>query len=629
MAIIDPRQTIDVPDEGLEKLFRQYPTQGIEGLINGGEWRVDLENRRIFNDANWRGFLPRGLPLGDVAGWLNTGYYKRIWKEGEQYLGETRYLDGRIGLNHALEEFTLDKRVGDLDPGRYILLRYTDAGFEQYYDVMKLISDEIVLYRGYTGKFPHGRRGWTAPLLRDYGFEHMSAEDHRRLWEAAARPSPEALEGEWRMDAVANANHSVGVARVTFTRPPKGSMEIRHQFFGPEITAVAWLVASHFQLDNFTAIEDEIRELDRNYILGRWVSDLPEGLGAAVPEGSVGLLHTIESQAGRKQFGFWYTLTRVEAGDGARVRARAMPDTFSTRPTPELQAILRDQPTLGLESLLNRGEVRIDFERRRIHRDSFWKGSFAKDNLLGWEEMLRTTVLGGDAERMAGTFAGGSFWKRFDRIEGGKARGHVVNYELDLIPGDPEVREVNYPDDRRPYFRKGDRILLLNYRNEPYRIVYDAIKVIDEDNAVGVMHLGEFPNGLEFATFVMARNNYPFEKMSVPDHCLLFEHSRARVPRPEELMGTWEGSLVFLDRPDESLLNQANPGLLRVSFEPAGGAVRVRYALGAPEFEIQEIEKDAAALGRELRRIDEETLIGKWSLPELGVMLPRFVLRRV
>jgi hypothetical protein len=143
------------------------------------------------------------------------------------------------------------------------------------------------------------------------------------------------------------------------------------------------------------------------------------------------------------------------------------------------------------------------------------------------------------------------------------------------------------------------------------------------------MHLGEFPNGLEFATFVMARNNYPFEKMSVPDHCLLFEHSRATVPRPEELMGTWEGSLVFLDRPDESLLNQANPGLLRVSFEPAGGAVRVRYALGAPEFEIQEIEKDAAALGRELRRIDEETLIGKWSLPELGVMLPRFVLRRV
>jgi hypothetical protein len=94
------------------------------------------------------------------------------------------------------------------------------------------------------------------------------------------------------------------------------------------------------------------------------------------------------------------------------------------------------------------------------------------------------------------------------------------------------------------------------------------------------MHLGEFPNGLEFATFVMARNNYPFEKMSVPDHCLLFEHSRATVPRPEELMGTCEGSLVFLDRPDESLLNQANPGLLRVSFEPAGRAVRGAIRIG-------------------------------------------------
>ena len=70
---------------------------------------------------------------------------------------------------------------------------------------------------------------------------------------------------------------------------------------------------------------------------------------------------------------------------------------------------------------------------------------------------------------------------------------------------------MKYPDDNRPYVKKGDDVLLLNYTNAPYQMVYDTIKVIDEQNAIGVMHLGTFPNGIVFSTFVMARKNYPFE----------------------------------------------------------------------------------------------------------------------
>src|SRR5690606_25436223 len=126
---------------------------------------------------------------------------------------------------------------------------------------------------------------------------------------------------------------------------------------------------------------------------------------------------------------------------------------------------------------------------------------------------------------------------RFDRIEDGVAFGHVVNYELHNIPGKPEVRLVSYPDSNRKYFQQGDDVLLLTYINQPYRIVYDTIKVIDDDSAIGVMHLGDFPNGIEFATFVMERHNYPFENMSVPDHHAIFSDSRTRVPAPQELAG--------------------------------------------------------------------------------------------
>src|SRR5919108_5896255 len=66
----------------------------------------------------------------------------------------------------------------------------------------------------------------------------------------------------------------------------------------------------------------------------------------------------------------------------AVARGAETPDYFSTRPTVELQTILRETPTLPLATLLNHGGVEIDYANRRIWRDSFWKGSFAQDTLL-------------------------------------------------------------------------------------------------------------------------------------------------------------------------------------------------------------------------------------------------------
>ncbi len=877
---IDPDSMVGVPDAELEKLFRRTETLPIDTMINRGALRIDLAKHRIFNDANWKGFLPKGLPLGEMAARLFTGYYKRFWKDGDKYLGETRYLDGRIPLGHLLEEITITRRTGDLDPGRYVLLHYTDPPFSfLYYDIMKVINEELILYRGYTGQYPKGVRGWTAPLLRGYSFDQMSADDHRQLYGSGRAPTPSEMEGVWRMDAVANANHASGIAYLHFENKPDGRLESRYQLLGLfEGLVMPSFLNNHFQLHDFTPFHDEIRLLDRDLLIGRWVTDLPDGIARLLPAASAGLLHTLDSEDGGRQFGFFYTLTRTteselpktqladqfldlqlpegigmtfdeemdgwlldgfvpegaghdadqaiaekaaakatpedasacrfqlhltvddlnqfidgvehlarasgsiefgqwekggpktfhiderasrfhclrinpasgeaemvyhlefetperqrylfdgrkymqkDEGGGIRgvrevlddyttlfvrlyqldhgspvprasgilkfrtfenaaavnnlagfvasfhitgtndavlqgqarmrflaftsrfiqfeydplspdigalredvgaavARGAETPDFFSSQPTVELQSVLREAPTLPLKSLLNTGEVRIDFEKRRIFRDSFWKGSFAEDNLLGWEERVRTAMPGGGAEQLGALFAGGSFWKRFDRIENGMARGHVVNYEIEWLPGDPEVREIAYPNDSRRYFKKNDHILLLNYLNEPYRLVYDTIKVIDDQNALGVMHLGDFPNGMEFATFVMARNNYPFEKMALEDHHLLFQHQRARKPTAAELAGDWTGYLVFLGRPNVSLLNQANPAALHVSFRQSGATVTGRYRFGpdlgilSPEFPIQ---GGIEALQQDTRMLDERTLLGRWTAGDLA-----------
>jgi len=196
-------------------------------------------------------------------------------------------------------------------------------------------------------------------------------------------------------------------------------------------------------------------------------------------------------------------------------------DFFSTLPTGDLQAILRSSQTLPIENLVNTNAVRIDFKNQRIFRDVYWKGSFAADSLLGWEERVRTEAQHPEVYERGKVFAGGSFWKRFDKVENGVATGTVVNYNIESLPGDPEVRAIPYPDDQRAYFEKGQPILLLHYRNDPYRQVYDTIKIIDQENAIGVMHIGDFPNGTEFATFVMARHNYPFELATHSDQKLI------------------------------------------------------------------------------------------------------------
>jgi hypothetical protein len=117
------------------------------------------------------------------------------------------------------------------------------------------------------------------------------------------------------------------------------------------------------------------------------------------------------------------------AGDqlAAQVRAEVArgatsPDYFSTQKTTELQTVLRQTPGLGIENLINTGKVHVDFDNQRIFRDVFWKGSFAKDSLLGREERLRNKALGKREEEASQPFAGGSFWKRFDRVEKGRVR---------------------------------------------------------------------------------------------------------------------------------------------------------------------------------------------------------------
>ncbi len=292
------------------------------------------------------------------------------------------------------------------------------------------------------------------------------------------------------------------------------------------------------------------------------------------------------------------------------LRGAATPDYFSTRLSADLQTILRDTPTLPLEKLINTRNFSVDIANRRINRDIFWKGSFAKDGLLGWEERVRNAGLSEEAARAGQIFTGGSFWKRFDQVQDGIATGHVVNYDLDALPGDPQVRLVAYPDDNRRYFRKGDNILLLTYLNDPYKQIYDTIKVVDENNVIAVMHLGEFPNGVEVATFVMERYSYAFEDMSIEDYQMLLQRADLSKPAPTQLPGAWTGNFIYLEHPNTALLDHASHAPVSLTANP-DSTFEISLADGT------KLKTGGSLAAQDMRMVGNDTILGKWESTNL------------
>jgi hypothetical protein len=309
-AALDPNRLAVATDAEFAALFREVSTLPLDALMNDGGHKVDLATRTIFNDEHWKGWLPKGLALRDIFARLSTGYAKRFWKQGNRYLGETLYLDGRIRVKHSLEELTIDRPTNDLDPGRYILLRYTDPVFEHlFYDVMKAANDGVIVYGGYTGRFPEGKRGFTSVLMRRYSFPQLGVRDHQVLVRKGTRPAKDALSGVWRVDVVTTSNHATPVARVSFVRMT-GGVGIQCEPVAEPVVLVPSFLVEHFTANDTSKLERELRSLDDRMMVGTWNTEI-KGLYARFVSATPGLFHR-DAEKGSGRYTMRYMLTRVE-----------------------------------------------------------------------------------------------------------------------------------------------------------------------------------------------------------------------------------------------------------------------------------------------------------------------------
>jgi hypothetical protein len=300
----DPNRLVNSTDAQLDEIFRRSTTLPLKDLMNAGGHRIDYAARTIFNDEHWKGWLPQGLPIRDLLARLSTGYAKRFWKGRGKVLGETRYVEGRVLVNHELEDLTIDRVTNDLQPGRYVLLKYTDAVFENvFYDVMRALDNGVIIYRGYSGRFPDGKRGFTGLLMRGYTFAQLGVRDHRLLFRDGKASSGSALRGTWRVDAITTANLPIPIATLSVEK--EGT---RCEPLPDPATPIPPFILDHFRAEG---LESELRVVDDRLAVGKWTTDLRGSYAKLLLVGSPGLFHAGRDQGkGRRRFTMHYSLSR-------------------------------------------------------------------------------------------------------------------------------------------------------------------------------------------------------------------------------------------------------------------------------------------------------------------------------
>ncbi len=302
-------EVCDADESGLERLFARRAGGGAAALPGAGEPEFDVAAREMRGGRGWRGVFPRDHLLSATSAPLFEGFRREFRREGGRLVGVTTSLDGGIEVRHELEELEVEQRTRELEPGRYLLSRPVDA--PEAYEVLKIVRDDLVIGRAYAGEYPQGKRLYTFGLSRRCGFEQMTQQDHRALWERGAAPSPEELKGTWRLDSISPHGGPSGLAYLRFELE-EGRLTSHLRPLGLlEGLLVPAALEAHFQGRDFTA-QDEIRRLDRNSMIGRCTIE-----GDAGPAEALSTLGVLQRQEGRWCCG--YCLSRVDGtGDPPR-----------------------------------------------------------------------------------------------------------------------------------------------------------------------------------------------------------------------------------------------------------------------------------------------------------------------
>lgn len=291
------------PSRMLDVFFAE-PSQGREVLLNMGGRDFDLSTLTIYNDTKWHGIYPPDSP---APAWVfQNGFNKTFTIKGDQMLGVTSTYDDTIkGNNRPVP-------VDPADPTKGILLEYTDPQYSQFYDLLKIVTQDTVVGKAYVGKYPTGRLLLNFTMARRYSLDFMGADDHRELFEKYGKaPDVSKVAGEWEGRMVSSASLTPALFRFWYSVDPSGKVSCKWNFMNIlKGNSKIEMTKDQMLMFDFTNFHDEIRMLTPDAMVGRYLPKSSRLLDV-IGDRDLGLLHFEKNAQGDKPMIYYY-IKRVQ-----------------------------------------------------------------------------------------------------------------------------------------------------------------------------------------------------------------------------------------------------------------------------------------------------------------------------
>lgn len=288
-----------------DKLGKMFEVESfpVESLVNTGIRSIDVNEETVYDDTHWRGFYPTDTLLPP---WIfQNGFYKEFSLEGSKVKGVTRAFDETVqALNEA-------NQIDPHDPSKGIILQYTEPQFSMFYDLLKMINDDVVIGKAYIGRYPNGLPFLNFAMARRYSFDFLTATDHKELFEKHGYvPEPVAIVGEWEGRMISNASPTPPLFRFRYELDPEGKITCRYIFMHLiRGDSRVELTESQMEMFDFTNLHDEIRMVKDDLMVGKYCPEGQEILNI-IGDRSLGLLHFEETSEGTRSC-VYYAIRKV------------------------------------------------------------------------------------------------------------------------------------------------------------------------------------------------------------------------------------------------------------------------------------------------------------------------------
>jgi uncharacterized protein YndB with AHSA1/START domain len=293
-----PLQPMYCPSRMLNAYF-EVPSLPMQTLVNKGGREIDVPGKVIYSDLFWKGIYP---PDSLAPAWIfQNGFNKRFAVEDGTLKGLTSTFDDTIKGENKLS------MIDPNDQSKGVILEYVAPQYSLFYDILKITSDDMVVGKAFTGKYPHGVHLLNFTMARRYSFDFMSDEDHRELWEKYGKmPDVRLLAGEWEGRMVSNASLTPPQFRFWYSVDSSGRLGCKWSYMNIlKGTSKLKLTGKELEMFDFTNFHDEIRMLADDAMVGRYLPK-SEKIMNLIGNRDLGLIHFEKTSEGTRPVIYYY-----------------------------------------------------------------------------------------------------------------------------------------------------------------------------------------------------------------------------------------------------------------------------------------------------------------------------------